>query len=96
MASAGHSDDDDDDDAATSSRGAIMQTPPAAQSLASLTALANSPPTRRPDLQQSFERKGLLLWIVRVPEKKGMCCRQPTCSGSVLSVTVHLYIRGPI
>jgi len=84
-----------------------MQTPPPtsampapieARSMASLTALANSPPTRRPDFQVSFERKGILLWIVRVPEKKGdyspLAYIINTWSQLPASVTYHSGDRG--
>jgi hypothetical protein len=48
-----------------------MAPPIEAHSMADLNRLADSPPARRPDFEKSFERRGLLLWIVRVPESKG-------------------------
>jgi len=46
-----------------------------AHSLGLLNALADSPLSRRPDFEASYSRRGLLLWIVRVPDSKG-CPRQ--------------------
>jgi hypothetical protein len=49
-------------------------TPPPveAQSLGEISRLADDPPLHRPDFELSFRRKGLLLWIVRVPDSKGL------------------------
>ncbi|KAI5806300.1 hypothetical protein EDC01DRAFT_785761 [Geopyxis carbonaria] len=44
--------------------------PVEASSLSHLSALADAPPLSRPDPESSYTRKGLLLWLVRVPDSQ--------------------------
>jgi hypothetical protein len=43
-----------------------------AKSLQNLMTIANAPSIRRPDIQRSQEKEGLLLWVVKAPGGRGM------------------------
>lgn len=43
-----------------------------ARSLQNLMTIANAPSIRRPDIQRSQEKDGLLLWVVKAPGGRGM------------------------